>query len=181
MNLTLEDKNLLGRLKKGDDSAFNDLVRTYQAQIYHLARRILGSHQEAEDLAQEVFIKVHQKIRDFRGDSSLFTWIYRIAVNLALNAQRKRKLKQWVSLDIIGFSLASKRVEPDEELQRNETLELVRAAVDKLPEKQKIVFTLRHDQGLQHTEIAKILNRDEGTIRANYHQAIRKLRKAVAS
>ncbi|MBU0518529.1 sigma-70 family RNA polymerase sigma factor [bacterium] len=179
--MTQEDKNLLSRLKKGEDTAFNELVKTYQQQIYQLAKRILGTHHEAEDLTQEVFIKVHHKIREFRGDASLFTWIYRIAVNLALNAQRKRRFKQLVSLDVIGFSIASKRAAPDQETERNETLRLVRAAIDKLPEKQKIVFTLRHDQGLPHTEIAKIMNREEGTVRANYHQALRKLRKAVKS
>ena len=176
-----DDRKLVERFKKGEQQAFNELVRKYQQQIYQVAHRLLKSHQEAEDLSQEVFIKVYHRIRDFRGESSFFTWIYRIAVNLSLNALRKRKIRQTLSMENVGFSIASKEPGADQQMIKEEIMHKVAQAIDRLPHKQKMVFTLRYHQGLPHAEIARILNRDEGTVRANYHQAIRKLQKAVKS
>ncbi len=174
-----DDRQLAKRIRAGDESAFNELVRTYQKPVYQVAYRILNSHEDAEDVAQEVFIQAFRRIGDFRGDSSLFTWIYRIAVNAALNAQRKKKVNRLLSLESIGFALSSRQPSQDQKMERDELWKTIAAAVERLPEKQKIVFTLRYEHNLSHAEIARILDRDEGTVRANYHQAIRKLRKAL--
>jgi RNA polymerase sigma-70 factor (ECF subfamily) len=173
------DKQLAKRIRAGDENAFNELVRTYQKPVYQVAYRILNSREDAEDVAQDVFIQAYRQIGNFRGDSSLFTWIYRIAVNAALNAQRKKKVRRFLSLESIGFTLSSRQPTHDQKMERDEIWKSITRAVDRLPEKQKIVFTLRYEHNLSHAEIARILDRDEGTIRANYHQAIRKLRKAL--
>lgn len=176
-----EDQKLVQNFLNGDEQSFNELVRKYQKPIYHTVRRLLGSHEEAEDISQEVFIKAYQKLKDFRGDSAFFTWIYRIAVNVSLNALRKKKIKQMFSLENAGMSIASRNPTPDQEIERDETLQTIQRAIDRLPNKQKIVFTLRYEQRLSHADIAEILNREVGTIKANYHLAIQKLKRAVAS
>lgn len=176
-----DDRELIRRFQKGDESAFNELVRKYQKSIYQIARRLLGSHEEAEDLSQEVFIKAYHGLAGFRSDAGFFTWIYRITVNSALNVLRKKKLRQILSLENVGFSITSRSAAPDQQIEKGETLQAISRAIDRLPKMQKIVFTLRHDQKLTHKEIAQILNRDEGTVKANYHHAIRKLKKAVKS
>jgi len=176
-----DDRELIRRFQKGDESAFNELVRKYQKSIYQIARRLLGSHEEAEDLSQEVFIKAYRGLAGFRSDAGFFTWIYRITVNSALNVLRKKKLRQILSLENVGFSIASRSAAPDQQIEKEEALQAISRAINRLPKMQKIVFTLRHDQKLTHKEIAQILNRDEGTVKANYHHAIRKLKKAVKS
>jgi RNA polymerase sigma-70 factor, ECF subfamily len=175
------DINLVERFRKGDDSAFNTLVRKYQEQVYLTLRRLLGSHEEAQDLSQEVFLHAYKGLGQFRGEAGFSTWIYRIAVNLGLNALRHRKLRQFFSLDHPGLTITSKSPTPDQVLERQELMSVIETAIERLPAKQKIVFTLRYFQKLPHAEIAEILDRDVGTIKANYHQALRKLQKAVKS
>jgi RNA polymerase sigma factor (sigma-70 family) len=175
------DTNLVERFQRGDESAFNILVRKYQEQVYLTLRRLLGSHEEAQDIGQEVFIHAYKGLGQFRGEAGFSTWIYRIAVNLGLNALRRRKLRQFFSLDHPGLTITSKTPTPDQVMEHKELMSALENAIDRLPAKQKIVFTLRYFQKLPHAEIAAILDRDVGTIKANYHQAIRKLQKAVKS
>ena len=175
------DRELVKRFQNGDENAFNELVRKYQKPVYQIARRLLGSHEEAQDLSQEVFIKAYRGLAGFRSEAGFFTWLYRITVNSALNVLRKKKLRQILSLEHIGFSIASREPAPDQQMTNEETLNAITRAIDRLPKQQKIVFTLRHDQKMAHKEIAEILNRDIGTVKANYHHAIRKLKKAVKS
>jgi len=139
---------------------------------------MLGNPDEAEDITQDVFVRAYQSIGGFRGDSAFYTWLYRIAVNLSLNALRQRKTRSFFGLEQAQQTVSySKR--PDEELEREELSVRARTAIFSLPEKQRAVFILRHFQKLPHAEIAKIMDRDEGTIKANYFQAVRKLRKAL--
>jgi len=174
-----DELDLIHRFKKGDATAFNELVGRYQKDIYLVARRLLNTHEEAEDLSQEVFIKAYRSLRDFRGDSTLFTWLYRIAVNLSLNVLRKRKIRQFFSLETIGLSLTSSSPNADQQLIKDEMIAELYHAMDKLPNKQRTVFILRYFQKLSHAEIARILDRDEGTIKANYHLALKKLQRAM--
>lgn len=174
-----DDRELVARFQKGDEGAFNELVRRYQEPIYQVARKLLGSHQEAEDASQDAFIKAYGGLKDFRSESNFFTWIYRIAVNQSLNVLRKRKIRQYLSLESVGLTLTSRSPTPDQEMEKAETMTAIQQAIDRLPNKQKIVFTLRYFQKLPHAEIANILKRDVNTIKANYHHAIRKLQKAI--
>ncbi len=176
-----DDRDLVQKFQKGDETAFNALVRKYQEPVYQTARRLLGSHEEAQDLSQETFIKAYRGLKDFRREATFSTWIYRITVNLGLNALRHRKLRQYFSFGNPGLTIASRDPAPDQQLEHHELMNTIEQAIERLPAKQKIVFTLRYFQNLPHAEIAGILNRDVGTIKANYHQAIRKLQKAVKS
>jgi len=176
-----QDLELVRKFQQGDESAFNDLARRYQQSVYGVIRRLLGGHEEAQDISQDVFIKAYGSLNAFRAESSFSTWLYRIAVNLSLNALRKRKLRQILSFDSVGFSIRSHSPGPDEQVEKSEMLQALDRAIQKLPSKQKLVFTLRYDQKLSHEEIAKILDRDVGTVKANYHHAIGKLKKAVKS
>lgn len=174
-----DDNDLIARFRRGDEAAFNQLVLRYQESVYQTARRLLGSHVEAQDVSQEVFIRAYTGLDQFRGEASFSTWIYRITVNLGLNALRHRKLRQFFSLSNPGLTIANKSPTPDQKMEQEEMITTLENAIERLPAKQKIVFTLRYFQKLPHAEIAEILNRDVGTIKANYHQAIRKLQKAV--
>jgi RNA polymerase sigma factor (sigma-70 family) len=176
-----DDSDLITQFQRGAEQAFNTLVRKYQEPVYLTIRRLLGSHEEAQDVSQEVFIHAYKGLRQFRGEAGFSTWIYRIAVNLALNALRRRKLRQFFTLDHPGLTITSKTPTPDQLVERKELMSVIENAIERLPAKQKIVFTLRYYQKLPHAEIASILNRDVSTIKANYHQAIRKLQKAVKS
>jgi len=176
-----DDNDLITRFQRGDVTSFNGLVRRYQEPVYQTARRLLGSHEDAQDLSQEVFIHAYKGLRQFRGEAGFSTWIYRIAVNLALNALRRRKLRQFFSLDHPGLTITAKSPTPDQLVEQKELRSVIENAIERLPAKQKIVFTLRYFQKLPHAEIAGILDRNVGTIKANYHQALRKLQKAVKS
>ena len=178
---TAQDLELVRKFQQGDESAFNDLVRHYQQSVYGIVRRLLGGHEEAQDISQDVFIKAYGSLNAFRAESSFSTWLYRIAVNLSLNALRKRKLRQILSIDSVGFSIRSRVLGAEERIEKSEMLQALDRAIQKLPDKQRLVFTLRYDQKLSHEEIAKILDRDVGTVKANYHHAIRKLQKSVMS
>jgi RNA polymerase sigma-70 factor (ECF subfamily) len=174
-----EDQELIVRFREGEESAFNELVRKYQKQVYHVIYNLVNSHDETLDLSQDVFIRAYTGLQNFRGESNFFTWLYRIAVNLSLNALKKRKLRQMFSLENIGFSIRAKDPTPDQKAEKEEIVGLLEKAIAKLPPKQKMVFTLRYSQQLSHAEIAEILGRDVGTIKSTYHLALRKLQKAV--
>jgi RNA polymerase sigma-70 factor (ECF subfamily) len=176
-----DDTDVIRKFQQGEESAFNDLVRKYQKQIYLVIRRMVGIHEEAEDLSQEVFIRAYHGLQGFRGDASFLTWIYRIAVNLTLNHLRKKKLRQILSLENIGLTISSRNPTPEQCFENHETEERLARAIERLPKKQKLVFNLRYFHKLPHAEIASILNRDVGTIKANYHQAIRKLQREIKS
>jgi RNA polymerase sigma-70 factor (ECF subfamily) len=136
---------------------------------------LLGNADDAEDLAQEVFIKVYHSIGSFRGDSAVYTWIYRITVNLCLNQLRRRKVRSFFGLEQVAASLPEAK-RADDDLEISELSAKARTAIASLPEKQRAVFILRHFRGLPHAQIARIMDRDEGTIKANYFQAVKKLK-----
>ena len=142
---TKDDRKLVDDFKRGDEQAFNELVRSYQQPVYQTARRLLGSHEEAEDLSQEVFVKAYRKLKDFRGDSSFFTWIYRITVNLSLNALRKQKIRRAFSLENAGLSIASRTPGPDQRIERDETLRAINEALE-LPRRRHVVDGRRYEE-----------------------------------
>jgi len=170
-----DDLDLLRRFREGSEQAFNELALRHRRGIYMTAIGLVGNHDDAEDITQEVFIKAYRSIGEFRGDSALYTWLYRICVNLSLNTLRKRKTRSFVDLDEERTPLPHS-ARADDDLNRAELSAKARRAISELPEKQRAVFILRHFRGLPHAEIAQIMDRDEGTIKANYFLAVRKLR-----
>ena len=172
------DLELVREFRGGNERAFNELVLRHRRSVHATIAGMVGNSDDAEDLTQDVFVRAYQSIGGFRGDSAFYTWLYRIAVNLSLNALRQRKARTFFGLEQVQQTV-SYAERPDEELERAELSTHARSAIARLPEKQRAVFILRYFQRLPHAEIAKIMDRDEGTIKANYFQAVRKLRKAL--
>lgn len=158
------------RFKAGDQSAFNQIVSTHQREIYHLAYRLTGNAEEAKDLTQDAFLRAYKAMPGFRGDSSIKTWLFRIAINLG-NDWRRKLFRAPVPLD---------ETEEPPARERDAGLVLaVKRAVASLPYKQRTVFVMHHYQGFKHEEIARITDRSIGSVKANYFQASAKLRKQL--
>jgi RNA polymerase sigma-70 factor (ECF subfamily) len=171
------DFELVQEVRKGNRQAFTELMRRYQKRVYWTARRIVGSHEDADDVVQETFVKAYLGLGDFRGDSSFFTWLYRIAVNLSLNATRKQQLINYLRQSEIVERLLPSREDPSQELELRETELLLRKAIEELPEKQRAVFVMRYYDELSYEEISKILKTSVGGLKANYFHAVKKVRE----
>lgn len=175
-----EDRELVARFKSGDQAAFNQLVRLYQKKVYLVAFRMVRDEEEAKDLTQEVFIKMFSALADFRGEAGIFTWAYRATVNLAINHLRRKKIISWVPL----LEAEERPAQEPEGLTERETGALKKAiteAVKKLPPKQRAIFILRHYDELPNEEIAKIVGKSVGAVKANYFQALQKMKKHLAA
>jgi RNA polymerase sigma-70 factor (ECF subfamily) len=174
----VEDSELVKQFQAGNEQAFNELVNRHRKEVYYLALGMVGNHDDAEDLAQEAFVRAYRSLPKFRGESGFYTWLYRITVNLCLNHLRTRRVRSFIGLEKIEAVVPSGD-ETDAEAELQELSAAARQAIQALPDKQRAVFILRHFQELPHAEIAKIMGREEGTIKANYFQAVRKLRQAL--
>lgn len=164
----------------GDDKAFGELVNRYKERIYTVVLRIVGNKDDAKDVAQDAFVRAYRNRQSFRAESGFYTWVYRIAVNLAINFINRNKERQASSLDdplIIGRQqpeMVTPSVEQDE-LRRT-----IDSAIADLPARQKAVFILRHYENKSNAEIASMMSITEGAVKANYFQAIQKLKKSLA-
>ena len=170
------DIELISEFKEGRIAGFNELVRRYQKKIYWVARRIIGSHDEADDVVQDVFVKVYEKLTAFRGDSEFYTWLYRITVNTSFTALNKKKFKDLFHFDEIEGHVDYSQ-EADKELLNEEYKSILDEAIATLPAKQKAVFQLRYFDELPYQEIAKIMKRSEGGVKANYFHALNKVKE----
>lgn len=169
------DRELIGAFRNGDDSAFNLLVLRHQQRVYWLARRILGAHADADDVVQEVFLRVYRGLARFRGDSEFTTWLHRIAVNLALNEARKQKLRNFFRSDLLHDEVPSGSDDPERILLRKEEQSLFDRAVATLPPRQKTVFVMRYHEGMKFDEIAAALRLSTGGVKSNYFHALRRI------
>ena len=173
------DLELIQEVRNGKRSAFTQLMRRYQERIYWTARRITGTHADADDVAQEAFIKAYLGLGDYRGDSSFYTWLYRIAVNLSLNAVRKRQLMNYLHESELISRFLPAAEDPAVELEGSETASRLEKAVAALPEKQRAVFVLRFHDGMSYEEIAQVLKTSVGGLKANYFHALKKIQEAM--
>ncbi|HUN64589.1 MAG TPA: sigma-70 family RNA polymerase sigma factor [Bacteroidota bacterium] len=173
------DDELIAMFRAGRAEGFNMLVRRYQQKVYWIARRIVPSHEDADDVVQDVFIRVHDGLKDFRAESGFYTWVYRITVNVALNAVRARKVKKLIRLDDLTDQPFDQNESPVDRLEQTEYQAALRKAIDKLPAKQKLVFTMRYQDELSYEEIARILNKSVGGLKANYFHALKKIQDSV--
>jgi RNA polymerase sigma-70 factor (ECF subfamily) len=179
----VEEMELVKRAKKGDLAAYDDLVRRYQERIYATIYHMTSNHEDANDLAQEAFIKAFQALRSFKGGSSFYTWVYRIAVNKTINFLKQRKNRTMMSLDDLDFNaehdpdlvaLVSDKT-PRREVALAELQEKLNAAMQKLSEPHRLVVTLHDVQGLAHEEIAEIMDCNTGTVRSRLFYARQQL------
>jgi len=176
---------LLARLRAGDDTAFDELVRRHQEPLVRFAQRLVGDVDEASDVAQETFIRAFERIADFRGGSTLYTWLYRIAYNQAISLLRRRRVRRFFRLDQeeeLPAGVELQLVSGDDaaaQIEQAEIFERIDAAVQQLPPRQRGIFVMRHYEGMSHAQIAQVVGRSEGAIRAGYFHAVRKLRDAA--
>lgn len=157
------------------DQVFGDIVHRYRERLYAIIMGFTNDHDETDDLLQETFIKAYQHLHTFRAESSLYTWLCRIAINLSISYTRKRKLRQFFSVDTMEEILPSGIDGPDTTTEKDELRKHIKKAVDQLSEKQKKVFILRYYDELSHAEIAQITGNSEGTIKANFFHAMNKV------
>jgi len=173
------DLELVKLFQQGDESSFNHLVTRYQEKVYWVARRFINDHDGADDVTQEVFCRAYESLKDFRAESSVYTWLYRITVNLALNSLRRQKVREFFRLDEMFELEDTSSVAPDAEVEKQEEKALIEKAIATLPEKQKAVFILRYYEELPYENIAKILHTSVGGLKANYFHAVKKIQEYV--
>lgn len=178
-----DEKSLVQRAKQGDLSAYDQLVRMYQERIYATIYHMTANHEDANDLAQESFIKAFRALKSFKGDSSFFTWVYRIAINKTINFLKQRKKRAQMSLNDLDFNaehdpdlvaLISEK-NPRRDLNLTELQEKLNAAMLKLSEVHRLVVTLHDIQGLSHDEISRIMDCNTGTVRSRLFYARQQL------
>ena len=170
------DEDLIKYAAGGNERSFEEIVSRYQQAVFNTIYRYTGSREDVQDLAQEVFIKVWRNAGKFKGESKFSTWLYRIVVNHCLNYRRKRR-HQHVSLDDLaekGDTPEPLKVKPDHEQTR--VVELVRAAVDGLPERQRMALVLSQYEGRSYKEIAEIMKVSVSSVESLIFRARRALR-----
>jgi len=173
----LTDLELVQQVRNGKRQAYTELMRRYQQRVYWVARRIVGTHDDADDVAQETFVKAYLALGDFRGDSSFFTWLYRIAVNLSLNTVRKQQVMNYLRESSLLASVLPAKENPHQQLEAKELESKLQRAVALLPEKQKAVFVLRYYEEMSYEEISAILKTSVGGLKANYFHALKKVQE----
>ena len=172
------DAEAVSRVLDGDSAAFALLVRRHKRGIYVLCLRYLRSEEDAADLSQRVFLRAYEKLGTFRRQASCRTWIYRIAVNLCLNAIRDRARRPTVPLEVHDAAVPASQ-EGHAELTRQR--QLLRDAVDQLPPKQRSCVILRVYHDLAFAEVAEILQSSVGSVKVNYHHAMKRLKSLIPS
>src|SRR2546423_6419792 len=179
----VEEMVLVKQARQGDLGAYDQLVKRYQERIYATIYHMTSNHEDANDLAQEAFIKGFHALKSFKGGSSFYTWVYRIAVNKTINFLKQRKNKAHMSLDDIDFNaehdpdlvaLISEKT-PRREVNLAELQEKLNEAMQKLSEPHRLVVTLHDVQGMSHEEIAKIMDCNIGTVRSRLFYARQQL------
>ncbi|MGW8313488.1 MAG: RNA polymerase sigma factor [Desulfuromonadales bacterium] len=182
-----EEQALLARIRNGDDSGFEVLVKEHTSKIVGLAWRLVGNREEAEDLAQEAFLRLHRSLPTFRGDSRISTWLYRTTTRLAIDHLRRERIKRKLFFfrqdndapDPVELASDGRRDQRNE-LLAQEAMHTLRKGLKKLSARQQVIFTLRHYEGLSLKEIAEQLGLETGTVKAHLHRAVTQLRQDMA-
>ncbi|MFN2367231.1 MAG: RNA polymerase sigma factor [Desulfurivibrionaceae bacterium] len=180
------EKILLDRIRNGDDAAFEFLVAEHSPRVLSLAWKLAGNREEAEDIGQEAFLRLHRNIAGFRGDSAIATWLHRTVTRLAIDYLRRQKIRQRIfffrrkseDADPLDFAPASNSF-PDEDFFAGEIGRRLETAMNRLSARQRAVFTLRHFDGMPLREIAVLLELEEGTVKSHLHRAVGVLRREL--
>jgi len=158
------------------EEAFRGIVDAYTERLYWHVRRFLCSHDDTNDLLQDIFIKIWAALSTFRGDAKLYTWVYRIATNEVLNHLRKQKFRALISLDSASGVL-ERKIDEDTYFNGDELQRELHKAIQRLPEKQRIVFNLRYFDEMKYEEISEITGTSVGALKASYHHAYTKVKE----
>lgn len=178
----MEERELVRLAKDGDEESFSDLVKVYQSKVFSMALNFTGNREAADDLAQEIFIKAYLGLPKFRFQSEFGTWLYRVSLNHIRDFLRRKGRTKEVSLDDTGSIPAPEEDSPEagEEGARQERRRrLVREVLGCLPEKYRVILTLRDIQGMAYEEIARVLNLSPGTVDSRLFRARQLLRKKM--
>jgi RNA polymerase sigma-70 factor (ECF subfamily) len=173
------DRELVTRARNGDNDAADELVVRHHAAVFRMALGILGNEDAAADATQETFLKGFRSLRRFRGDSAFRTWLLSIAANEARGILRKVRRRTEVSLDDAP-PVASGNPSPSDTLEQEEDSRRLREGLKLLPEKQRLVVSMRIYEGLSYREIAEIIGSSEGAARVNYHHGVNRLKEILA-
>ena len=156
------------------EQAFTAIIRKYQEKLYWHIRRMVVDHDDANDVLQNVFIRVWNGLENFREDSQLYTWLYRIATNESLTFLEQQKKRAAVSLSDVETGLSNK-IKADKYFDPNKLEWKLQLAIQQLPEKQRLVFSLRYYDEMPYEEMSRILETSEGALKASYHHAVKKI------
>jgi len=185
--VTNDDQNLVGRIAAGDQTAFRELVDLYKRNVYGLAYDILGTHTDAEDASQEVFIKVFRSIHTFRRDAKMSSWLYQITVNASIDLMRRRSVRgasQLENMEALGDRSRiwgnPGRSEPARVAEHALLQDKIRTALGRISPRERTVFVMRQYNDFRIREIAEILDIQAGTVKSLFFRAVKKLRKELA-
>ncbi len=172
----LDDRELLLQFRQPEskERAFTAIVKKYQEKLYWHVRRMVVDHDDANDVLQNMLVKVWKSLENFREDSQLYTWLYRIATNESLTFLEQRKKKASISLSDVESTLANKIV-ADKDFDANKLEWKLQLAIQQLPEKQRAVFNLRYYDEMPYEEMSRVLETSEGALKASYHHAVKKI------
>jgi RNA polymerase sigma factor (sigma-70 family) len=176
MGVIIQDTELLLQFRDPAtrEKAFTAIIKKYQEKLYWHIRRMVVEHEDANDVLQNVFIRVWNGLENFREDSQLYTWLYRIATNECLSFLEQQKRKSTASLDEMESGLSNKVV-ADKYFDPNKLEWKRQLAIQQLPEKQRVVFTLRYYDEMPYEEMSRVLDTSEGALKASYHHAVKKI------
>ncbi len=172
----LDDKELLLQFKNETtrERAYTSIIKKYQEKLYWHIRRMVVDHEDANDVLQNMFIKVWKNLENFREDSQLYTWLYRIATNESLSFLEQQKKRSSESLSDEESYLSNKLV-ADKDFDGKKLEWKLQLAIQQLPEKQKAVFNLRYFEEMPYEEMSRVLETSEGALKASYHHAVKKI------
>lgn len=177
----ISDREILNIFHGGSkNEGFRILVEKYKERLYWHIRKMVISHQDADDVLQEVFIKVWKKLDDFRHEATLYTWLYRIATNETLNFLKKQQKKFFIPM-VDSYKMLSKKLESDAYFSGNAVDKKLQQALLKLPEKQRLVFNMKYFEDMKYEDMAEILGNSVGSLKASYHHAVKKVKAELSA
>ncbi len=182
MSAQVEDAEILSKFQdvKTWNEAFNLLLKKYQQKIYWHVRRMVIDHDDADDLVQDVFIKVWKNLEGFRCDAQLYTWMYRIATNECITFLNKKKQKNNISLDEISYELAD-TLASSSYFDGDKAQMKLQQALLTLPDKQKLVFNMKYYDDMKYEEMSEVLGTSVGALKASFHLAVKKIESFLLS
>jgi RNA polymerase sigma-70 factor (ECF subfamily) len=182
--VTSPDTDLIARAASGDAAAFQALVERHRSMVYRVAYQVAGNHHDAEDIAQDVFIKVYRSLDRFRQDAQLSSWMYRIVMNACIDHRRRHQSAGAAPFGDEAehrmLNTAEESPGPEERAYAGELGQVLESEIARLPKGQRIVFVMRHHQGMKLCEIADALGLAEGTVKRQLHAAVHRLRQALS-
>ncbi len=176
MSIQVEDTEILSKFQQEStrNEAFNLLLKKYQQKIYWHVRRMVIDHDDADDLVQEVFIKIWKNLLGFRNDAQLYTWMYRIATNECITFLNRKKLKNNISFDDVSYELSESLTE-SAYFDGDKAQKKLQKAILTLPDKQRLVFNMKYFDELKYEEMSEVLGTSVGALKSSFHLAVKKI------